>query len=83
MKHSLKDILEIIDLYDPNKQMNEHTGFTRTAMWADPDYDLVYVFLSNRIHPDANNRKLIKQNIRTRIQDIIYESIFIKDINNQ
>ena len=76
MKHSLKDILEIIDLYDPNKQMNE-------AMWADPDYDLVYVFLSNRIHPDANNRKLIKQNIRTRIQDIIYESIFIKDINNQ
>ncbi len=60
-----------------------HTGFTGTAMWADPDYDLVYVFLSNRIHPDANNRKLIKQNIRTRIQDIVYESIFINDINKK
>lgn len=60
-----------------------HTGFTGTAMWADPDYDLVYVFLSNRIHPDVNNRKLIKQNIRTRIQDIVYESIFINDINKK
>ncbi len=58
-----------------------HTGFTGTAMWADPDYNLIYVFLSNRIHPDVNNRKLIKQNIRTRIQDIVYESIFINDIN--
>lgn len=60
-----------------------HTGFTGTAMWADPDYDLIFVFLSNRIHPDVNNRKLIKQNIRTRIQDIIYESIFINDIKTK
>jgi CubicO group peptidase (beta-lactamase class C family)/beta-glucosidase-like glycosyl hydrolase len=60
-----------------------HTGFTGTAMWADPDYDLIYVFLSNRIHPDVNNRKLIKQNIRTRIQDIIYESIFINDVKTK
>ena len=28
-----------------------HTGFTGTAVWVDPEFDLVYVFLSNRIHP--------------------------------
>jgi CubicO group peptidase (beta-lactamase class C family) len=52
-----------------------HTGFTGTAAWADPQYGLVYIFLSNRVYPDATNTKLIKENIRTRIQDIIYESI--------
>ncbi|MFM9074578.1 MAG: serine hydrolase, partial [Bacteroidota bacterium] len=36
-----------------------HTGFTGTCIWVDPFYDLVYVFLSNRVHPDMNNNKLI------------------------
>ena len=53
-----------------------HTGFTGTAVWVDPEFDLVYVFLSNRIHPKANNTKLIKSNIRTRIQDAIYDSMW-------
>ncbi|GAB3331008.1 glycoside hydrolase family 3 N-terminal domain-containing protein [Marivirga atlantica] len=53
-----------------------HTGFTGTAAWADPEFGLVFIFLSNRIHPDASNRKLISSNIRTRIMDVIYQSIF-------
>ena len=53
-----------------------HSGFTGTAVWADPEFELVYVFLSNRVYPSATNLKLIKNNVRTRIQDIIYESIF-------
>ncbi|MGK7389542.1 MAG: glycoside hydrolase family 3 N-terminal domain-containing protein [Candidatus Cyclobacteriaceae bacterium M2_1C_046] len=53
-----------------------HTGFTGTAAWVDPEFDLVYIFLSNRIYPDATNTKLITENVRTRIQDIIYKSIF-------
>ncbi|MEM9858570.1 MAG: glycoside hydrolase family 3 N-terminal domain-containing protein [Bacteroidota bacterium] len=53
-----------------------HTGFTGTAVWADPEFDLVFIFLSNRIHPDASNKKLIRNNIRTRIQEVIYESIW-------
>jgi CubicO group peptidase (beta-lactamase class C family) len=53
-----------------------HTGFTGTAVWADPTFDLIFVFLSNRIYPDANNRKLIQNNIRTRMQDIVYQSIW-------
>jgi beta-N-acetylhexosaminidase len=52
-----------------------HTGFTGTCMWIDPDFNLVYVFLSNRVYPDRNN-KLNSANIRSRIQDVIYESIF-------
>lgn len=52
-----------------------HTGFTGTAAWVDPKYELVYVFLSNRVHPSADNRKLISRNIRTRIQDVIYASL--------
>ena len=51
-----------------------HTGFTGTATWADPRYDLVYVFLSNRVYPTQENRKLITENVRTEIMDIIYES---------
>lgn len=53
-----------------------HTGFTGTCIWVDPEFDLVYIFLSNRVHPDMNNNKLISENIRSRIQDTIYQSIF-------
>jgi beta-N-acetylhexosaminidase len=52
-----------------------HTGFTGTCIWVDPDKGLVFVFLSNRIHPSANNRALIEKNVRTDIMDVIYEAI--------
>jgi serine-type D-Ala-D-Ala carboxypeptidase len=52
-----------------------HQGFTGTCAWADPEYGLIYIFLSNRIHPDVSNDKLVKMNVRTRIQEIIYKSI--------
>jgi len=52
-----------------------HTGFTGTCVWADPENDLIYVFLSNRVYPDATNTKLLKEGIRTDIHDIIYEAM--------
>ncbi len=52
-----------------------HTGFTGTAAWVDPSEELIYIFLSNRVHPDANNYKLVESNLRTRIQDVIYQSL--------
>lgn len=52
-----------------------HTGFTGTCAWADPKNGTVYVFLSNRVHPTAENKKLVEMNIRTRIQDVIYEAV--------
>lgn len=30
-----------------------HGGFTGTAMWIDPKFDLAVVFLANRLHPDG------------------------------
>lgn len=52
-----------------------HTGFTGTMVWVDPEYDLVYVFLSNRVHPSASTNKLAQMNTRTEIQSIIYNDI--------
>ncbi len=52
-----------------------HSGFTGTYTWADPDKELVYVFLSNRTYPSATNTLLVKTGLRTRIQKAIYEAI--------
>ena len=52
-----------------------HSGFTGTLVWADPEHDLIYVFLSNRIHPSAENFLLVRENFRTRIQEVIYKAI--------
>jgi CubicO group peptidase (beta-lactamase class C family) len=52
-----------------------HTGFTGTMAWVDPVNDLVYIFLSNRVHPSAVDNQLAKQGIRTNIQEIIYEAV--------
>lgn len=59
-----------------SQQTFGHTGFTGTCIWVDPEFDLVYVFLSNRVNPSMTNNKLLSASIRSRIQDIIYESIF-------
>ena len=52
-----------------------HSGFTGTYIWADPINNLIYVFLSNRVYPDASNRKIIEMNIRTNIHQIFYDAI--------
>jgi beta-N-acetylhexosaminidase len=69
------------DEYNPASRYASHSsfghlGFTGTMVWADPAFDLIYVFLSNRIYPDAGNTKLADYNIRKRIQDVVYESIW-------
>ena len=52
-----------------------HSGFTGTYAWADPDEEIVYVFLSNRTYPNDTKNILNKEGIRTEIQRLIYESI--------
>ncbi|AYN68456.1 beta-N-acetylglucosaminidase [Euzebyella marina] len=52
-----------------------HSGFTGTYTWADPDEELVYVFLSNRTYPTASNTLLVKSGLRTRIQQAIYDAM--------
>jgi len=51
-----------------------HSGFTGTLVWIDPDCRLLYIFLSNRVYPDASNNKLVEMNIRTKIQQEIYNN---------
>jgi beta-N-acetylhexosaminidase len=52
-----------------------HTGFTGTCVWVDPKYDLIYIFLSNRVNPIENNPRLSSFSIRGRIQETIYQSM--------
>jgi CubicO group peptidase (beta-lactamase class C family) len=51
-----------------------HTGYTGTCIWVDPKYNLVYVFLSNRVNPKVVE-KLSTMRIRPRIQDVVYRAI--------
>lgn len=52
-----------------------HTGYTGTAVWVDPKANLVYIFLSNRVHPTRNNNKISSLGVRGNIQDAIYKAI--------
>jgi len=52
-----------------------HSGFTGTLAWADPKDKVIFIFLSNRVNPDAENWKLRDLNIRTKIQHVVYEAV--------
>ncbi|MFT4094647.1 MAG: glycoside hydrolase family 3 N-terminal domain-containing protein [Niabella sp.] len=52
-----------------------HAGFTGTCVWADPRYNILYIFLSNRVYPTRNNPGLGALDIRGRLQDAVYRSL--------
>jgi CubicO group peptidase (beta-lactamase class C family) len=52
-----------------------HLGFTGTCIWADPDEELLFIFLSNRTYPSMHNAKLGNMQIRPRLQSVVYKSI--------
>jgi len=52
-----------------------HSGFTGTLAWVDPAHDLVYVFLSNRVHPNQGNNLILDLNVRTAVQQVVYDAI--------
>lgn len=54
-----------------------HSGFTGTFAWVDPKYNLVYVFLSNRVYPTRENTLLYQHNVRTNIQQVVYDALSI------
>ncbi len=68
-----------VKFYTPAKQSSMrsfgHTGFTGTFAWADPENQLVVIFLSNRVYPDASNNKLSQNDIRTKIHELFYEAV--------
>ena len=62
--------------FSASPQTFGHTGYTGTCAWADPVYNLVYIFLSNRVNPDGGeNTKLLRMNVRTNIQEAIYKAM--------
>ncbi len=52
-----------------------HTGFTGIMVWMDPETDLLYLFLSNRVHPTRDNHRLYSLNTRTEIHQVLYDAI--------
>lgn len=52
-----------------------HTGFTGNVVWVDPDEELIFIFLSNRIYPTAGNTSINTTKLRRRIHEMIYSAI--------
>lgn len=52
-----------------------HSGFTGTFVWNDPENQLLFIFLSNRVNPTRKNLMLTELNIRTEMQQAIYDAI--------
>ncbi len=50
-----------------------HTGYTGTLAWADPEADLIFIFLTNRVYPSRTYRSLYKRNVRPTIHQFIYD----------
>ncbi|SMC37724.1 serine hydrolase domain-containing protein [Cellulophaga tyrosinoxydans] len=59
-----------------------HSGFTGTFVWADPENQLVYIFLSNRVYPSRDHRNIYNLNIRAAIQQVFYKAIKASDQAN-
>ncbi len=60
---------------DASESSFGHTGFTGTMVWMDPETDLLYIFLSNRVLPTRENTRLYRLNTRTNIQQVLYNSM--------
>lgn len=58
-----------------SEQSFGHAGFTGTFAWADPETELIYIFLSNRTYPTMENNSLGENDIRTKVQQLIQASM--------
>ncbi len=72
------DTLSIQDSY-PAPEVSSvsygHSGFTGTFVWMDPKYELLFIFLSNRVYPTRENPLIYRMNVRPTIQQIFYKAI--------
>ncbi|MDC6404077.1 MULTISPECIES: serine hydrolase domain-containing protein [Maribacter] len=72
------DTLALKDAYPAPEVSAEsfgHSGFTGTFVWADPENQLVYIFLSNRVYPTREHRALYDMNIRSAVQQVFYKAL--------
>lgn len=71
------DALSIKEAYPAPQVSSEsfgHAGFTGTFVWADPEHELVFIFLSNRVYPSRTHRNIYNLNIRPKLQQVFYTS---------
>ena len=52
-----------------------HTGYTGTSFWVDPNNNMIYIFLSNRVNPSRSPNRLSSLEIRQRIQEELYKAL--------
>ena len=52
-----------------------HSGYTGTFVWVDPKAEISYIFFCNRVYPTRNNNLVSDLGIRTKILQMIYDSI--------
>ncbi len=52
-----------------------HSGYTGTFFWADPTYNLLVIFFSNRVYPDRSHNGISNLNIRPRVQQVVYDAM--------
>jgi len=71
-KKKLEDAYPAVDA---GKNSFGHTGYTGTFAWADPDKGLLFIFMSNRVHPKRENARLYEFNIRTAMHQSVYDCL--------
>lgn len=52
-----------------------HLGFTGTVFWVDPDNELIFIFLCNRVVPTRNNKAFNELNIRPALFEMVYQAL--------
>jgi CubicO group peptidase (beta-lactamase class C family) len=57
-----------------------HTGFTGTCVWVDPKYQLIFIFLSNRVNPSSENLKISSLSVRGNLMEAIYKAMGVEGV---
>lgn len=61
-----------------SKSSYGHSGFTGTFFWVDPEQELIYIFLSNRVYPSRAQQGIYDLEVR---KSILYQSLLDEDSN--
>ncbi len=59
-----------------------HLGFTGTSVWADPENDLVFVLLTNRVYPNPKRNKFRSMRIRGKVHRDVYRALDTWEMNS-
>lgn len=71
----IKGIKNKFPAADASPESYGHTGFTGIFTWVDPQNQLLFIFLSNRVYPTRRNTAIYDLNIRTEMHQAIYDAI--------